>query len=74
MAALSEIRTQRLLLNPLAPGDIPTIMALANNPRIAEVTLNIPYPDVHAYVVLRQDWQEAKGEEAGADAGARTGY
>ncbi len=48
MAVPTAIVTERLLLNPLAEADLPDIMHLANNPEIAAVTLNIPYPYTEA--------------------------
>lgn len=36
--------TERLRLRELCEDDIPKIVEYANNPKIAEMTLNIPYP------------------------------
>ena len=44
MVDLPELNTKRLILRPLSFEDIPKIIEYANNPRIAEMTLNIPHP------------------------------
>ncbi|MEM9931581.1 MAG: GNAT family N-acetyltransferase, partial [Bacteroidota bacterium] len=44
MPVSAELRTDRLLLSHLTEADIPRIIQLANNPKISEVTLNIPHP------------------------------
>lgn len=38
------LETKRLRLRALTEHDIPQIVTYANNPRIAEMTLSIPYP------------------------------
>ncbi len=44
MPDLPELNTKRLILRPLSFEDIPKINEYANNPGIAEMTLNIPHP------------------------------
>jgi [ribosomal protein S5]-alanine N-acetyltransferase len=44
MTAPQELRTLRLLLRSIEPGDIPTIMRLAGAREIAGTTINIPHP------------------------------
>jgi ribosomal-protein-alanine N-acetyltransferase len=44
MTAPQELRTLRLLLRFIEPGDIPTIMRLAGAREIAATTINIPHP------------------------------
>ncbi|RPF50637.1 GNAT family N-acetyltransferase [Aquisalibacillus elongatus] len=39
-----NLSTERLHLRPFNPSDAPRVQILANDPRIAETTLNIPYP------------------------------
>jgi RimJ/RimL family protein N-acetyltransferase len=44
MDAFPVIETDRIKLRKPGISDIPKIMEYANNPRIAEMTLNIPHP------------------------------
>ncbi len=44
MVAFPTINTNRLLLSSLTANDIPAIVKYANNKKIADNTLNIPYP------------------------------
>src|SRR5690606_2477163 len=39
-----EIKTKRLLLSQLKLRDVPEIVKQANNKKIADMTINIPYP------------------------------
>lgn len=38
------LKTERLRLRELEASDIPDIVSLANNPKVADMTLNIPHP------------------------------
>lgn len=44
MADFPELSTTRLLLRAMTEADIPALVKYANNPKIAERVLNIPYP------------------------------
>ena len=50
---LPELTTERLLLRKPALADAERIIALANDPVIAELTLSVPHPYTEAHVI---DW------------------
>lgn len=71
-----ELTTQRLILRPVTPGDVPRIVELAGDAAVAEMTGAIPHPltvaDVeawlassqsggHTFAITRQDDREFLG-------------
>jgi len=44
MEIFPELNTQRLKLRKITAGDIPSLVKYANNKKIADKVLNIPYP------------------------------
>jgi [ribosomal protein S5]-alanine N-acetyltransferase len=51
-----SLESDRLLLRPFHPHDAPRMAQLANDPRIARGTLNMPYPyteaDAHSFIKM----------------------
>jgi len=63
MSAISELRTERLLLRPFTPADADGIHALLSVPDIAATTLNIAYPYPEGAAL---DWIATQQEAAEA--------
>ena len=59
-----ELATQRLVLRPVAAGDVPEIVALAGDIRVAERTANMPHPLSAADVEAWRAGLAANGERA----------
>ena len=63
---LEELKTERLLLRPLAPADAERLTGLANNWNVAAMLARMPYPyslDMAEGWIARQAAQRADGEE-----------
>lgn len=61
-----ELKTERLLLRPLAPADAERLAGLANNWNVARMLARMPYPyslDMAEDWIARQAAQRAEGEE-----------
>ena len=63
---LEELKTERLVLRPLAPADAERLTGLANNWNVAAMLARMPYPyslDMAEGWIARQAAQRADGEE-----------
>lgn len=65
---MAELATERLVLRPVAREDIPRIVALAGDARVAERTGNVPHPlsrpQVEAWMATLTLSPDAPGEHA----------